>query len=83
MTGCVKFGITNRDGSVRLRRHGYDGFTEVIRLEMGLVEGLAAAVEQKIKIALKMVRAEPVRGYEYFSDEYLALILNEIEIWIA
>ena len=81
-TGWVKFGITNRDGSVRLRRHGYDGFTEVLRLETGLAEGLAAVVEQKIKTILKIVRAEPVRGYEYFSGEYLALILNEIEIWV-
>ena len=80
---CVKFGITNRDGGMRLRNHSADGFTEVARLETGLAEGLAAITEQKIKAVLKMVRAEPVRGAEYFGDEHLALILNEIDLWIA
>jgi hypothetical protein len=29
-----------------------------------------------------MVDAEPMRGREYFSDEYLALIENEIGNWV-
>jgi hypothetical protein len=37
--------------------------------------------EQKIKLALAMVDAKPMRGREYFSDEYLDLIENEIVNW--
>jgi hypothetical protein len=78
----VKFGITRRDGRVRLGVHRTDGYTEVIRLETGLPEGVAALAEQKIKVALAMAGAVPVRGTEYFSDEYLALIDNEIDNWV-
>jgi hypothetical protein len=42
---------------------------------------IAAYSEQKIKVALKMAGAEPLQGKEYFSEENLALILNEIAIW--
>jgi hypothetical protein len=78
----VKFGITSRDGYARLRTHRVNGFTEVLRLVTGLPEGLAVLTEQKIKLALAMVDAKPVRGREYFSDEYLALIENEIGNWL-
>jgi hypothetical protein len=81
LTCCVKFGITSRDGRIRLRAHRSDGFTEVLRLITGLPEGLAAHTEEKIKLALAMVGAKPVRGREYFSDDYLDLIENEISIW--
>lgn len=82
VTRYVKFGITSRDGRTRLGNHRSDGFTEVILLETGLPEGLAAHVEQKIKLALAMAGANPVRGREYFSDEHVALVLNEIGNWI-
>lgn len=82
VTCCVKFGITSRDGYARLRTHRVDGFTEVLRLITGLPEGLAVLTEQKIKLALAMADAEPMRGREYFSDEYLALIENEIGNWV-
>ena len=35
-TGCVKFGITNRDGRLRLKVHRTHGYTELLRLETGL-----------------------------------------------
>lgn len=79
----VKFGITNRDGSLRLRNHSYRGFTEVVYLQTGLPESFAAHVEQKIKLSLVMAGAIPVQGREYFSDEHTALIMNEISIWLA
>jgi len=82
VTCCVKFGITSRNGYVRLRTHRVDGFTEVLRLITGLPEGLAVLTEQKIKLALAMVDAKPMRGQEYFSDEYLDLIKNEIGNWV-
>ena len=82
VTCCVKFGITSRDGYARLRTHRVDGFTEVLRLITGLPEGLAVLTEQKIKLALAMVDAKPMRGREYFRDEYLALIENEIGNWV-
>lgn len=82
VTCCVKFGITSRDGYARLRTHRVDGFTEVLRLITGLPEGLAVLTEQKIKLALAMVDAKPIRGREYFSDEHLALIENEIGNWV-
>jgi hypothetical protein len=78
----VKFGITNKDGQVRLGYHGRAGYTEVLHLITGLPEGLAALTEQRIKLALAMVDAKPVQGYEYFSDEYLGLIENEIVQWV-
>ena len=81
-TGCVKFGITNRDGRLRLRVHRTHGYTEILRLETGLPKGLAALAEQKIKLALQMAGAEPVRGREYFGGEHLALIFNEIDNWV-
>jgi hypothetical protein len=62
--------------------HQVAGFTQVLRLITGLPEGLAALTEQKIKLALAMVDANPIRGREYFSDEYLALIENEIGNWV-
>lgn len=83
VTRCVKFGITSWGGRARLRDHRYDGYTEVLHLITGLPEGLAAHTEQKIKIALAMVDAKPVRGREYFSDDYLDLIENEISIWVV
>jgi len=67
---------------MRLNNHRSDGFTEVICLETGFPEGFAAHVEQKIALALAMAGAKPVRGREYFSDDNIALILNEISIWI-
>ena len=79
----MKFGITSWGGRARLRDHRYDGYTEVLHLITGLPEGLAAHTEQKIKIALAMVDAKPVRGREYFSDDYLDLIENEISIWVV
>jgi hypothetical protein len=82
-TGWVKFGITGRDGRLRLSDHRRDGFTEALHLLTGLPEGLAVHTEQKIKLALAMAGAEPVRGREYFSDEYLALIENEISNWVV
>ena len=82
VTRCVKFGITSRDGYARLHTHRVDGFTEVLRLITGLPEGLAVLTEQKIKLALATVDARPMRGREYFSDEHLALIENEIGNWI-
>lgn len=78
----MKFGITNQDGRLRLSNHRRDGFNKVIYLKTGLLEGLSAYVEQKIRVALEMAGAVPVRGYEYFHDENIALILNEIGIWI-
>jgi hypothetical protein len=83
VTHSVKFGITNKDGSVRLSYHRRSGHTEVLHLVTGLPEGLAALTEHKIKLALAMVDAKPVLGYEYFSDEYLMLIENEIANWIT
>jgi hypothetical protein len=80
--GRVKFGITNGDGRSRLRDHRRAGYAEVCCLATGLPEHLAALTEQKIKLALAMVDARPVRGTEYFSDEYLPLIENEIAQWI-
>ena len=53
-----------------------------LRLALSLLQGVAALTEQKIKLALQMVGAVPVRGTEYFSDEYLALIDNEIDNWV-
>src|SRR5262249_55583810 len=82
VTCCVKFGITSRDGYARLRTHRVDGFTEALRLITGLPEGLAVLTEQKIKLALAMVEAKPMRGREYCSDEHLALIENEIDNWV-
>lgn len=79
---CVKFGITNRDGRARLSKHRANGFTETLLLKTDLPDSLAEFTEQKIKTALKMVDAKPVRGAEYFNDDYLALILNEINNWI-
>ena len=79
---CVKFGITNSEGKSRLRVHRGNGFTEVIRLETGLLDGLAEIIEKKIRVALDMAGAKPVRGREYFSDEHIALIENEIENWL-
>ena len=67
---------------MRLGNHRKSGFTEVIRLETGLPEYLAAHAEQKIKAALAMAGAKPVRGREYFSDEHIALIFNEIDNWV-
>jgi len=81
-TGCVKFGITNRDGRLRLKKHRTDGYTEILRLETGLPKGLAALTEQKIKLALRMAGAVPMRGYEYFDGEHIALIFNEIDNWV-
>lgn len=81
-TQCIKFGITGRDGHRRLDDHKRGGYTEVLHLITGLPEGLAAHTEQKIKLALVMAGAEPVRGREYFSDEYLDLIGNEIGNWV-
>jgi hypothetical protein len=78
----VKFGITNSEGKSRLRVHRGNGFTEVIRLETRLPQGLAEIIEKKIRIALDMAGAKPVRGREYFSDEHIALIENEIENWV-
>jgi len=79
---CVKFGITNSEGKSRLRVHRGNGFTEVIRLETGLPDGLAEIIEKKIRVALDMAGAKPLRGREYFSDEHIALIENEIENWV-
>jgi hypothetical protein len=81
-TCCVKFGITKNDGRARLGDHRGAGFTQVVCLETGLPESLAAHIELKIKVALEMADAQPVRGREYFSGEHTALILNEINIWI-
>ncbi len=78
----VKSGITSWDGYSRLSSHRKDGFTEVLYSKTSLPEGLAAHTEQKIKAALSMAGAKPVRGREYFSDDYTALVLNEIGNWI-
>lgn len=75
-------GITSHGGSARLSGHRRNGFTEVIQLETGLPEGLAIHIEQKIKATLAMAGAKPVQGEEYFSEESIALILNEISIWV-
>ena len=65
-----------------MKVHRGDGFTEVLYLVTGLPEGLAAYTEDKIRVALKMAGEKPVRGNEYFSDECLALIENEIGNWV-
>lgn len=76
---CVKFGITSRDGRQRLYQHNAAGYTEIISVKVELPEGLARYIEQKIRDVLSVVGAKPVRGREYFSEDYLALILNEID----
>jgi hypothetical protein len=82
-TRCIKFGISQRDGRVRLGIHRRGGFTEVLHLFTSLPEGLAAHTEDKIKLALAMAGAEPVRGREYFSEDHLGLIENEIGNWVG
>lgn len=81
-TCTVKFGITGREGTLRLSTHRRSGYTDVLHLFTELPDGLALHIERKIKLALAMVDAKPVRGREYFSDEYLDLIENEIRQWI-
>lgn len=78
----IKFGITSREGLLRLDRHRRDGFTEVVRVEKELPVGTAPHVEQKIKLALAMAGEKPVQGREYFSDDSVPLVLNEIDQWI-
>lgn len=82
-TSRVKFGITSRDGSYRMKVHRAGGYTEVIRLEAGLSGNLALRIEQRIRLTLATAGAKPVRGREYFSDKYLILIMNEIDNWLA
>jgi hypothetical protein len=82
VTRCVKFGISQRDGRRRLGDHRRSGYTEVLHLFTELPEGLAAHTEDKIRLALAMVGAQPVRGREYFSEDHLGLIENEIGNWV-
>ncbi len=44
----------------------------------GIQKGIAALTGKKIKVALEMAGAKPAQGTEYFSDEHIALIENEI-----
>lgn len=73
-TRWVKFGITSLDPRPRLGAHATDGFTEVLILRERLPQGKAHSVEQALIKALKEQGAKPVRGKEYFGDEYEAFI---------
>jgi len=72
MTGSKRSGIASTM-SVRLNRIGH-------------IPGLFAQVRGSLRGPILPVQgtagAEPVRGREYFSDEYLALIFNEIDNWV-
>jgi hypothetical protein len=75
----VKFGITNGDPRRRLRVHQRDGLDQVVRLFSGLPDGVARALENNIRAALRDAREEPVRGREYFSSRALPLILDLVD----
>lgn len=75
----VKFGITSGDPRPRLRVHRRDGLDQVVRLVTGLPDGIARALENNIKAALRDAREEPIRGREYFPARTLPLILDLID----
>ena len=72
----LKFGITSRDGRVRLRRHARAGFTVVDLLLTGLPGVTAPALESDVGAALRLAGESPVQGREYFDSSVLALVLD-------
>lgn len=79
----VKFGITSRDGRVRLKDHRADGYVEVVRLVTGLAAGVALDTENAVKAALAAAGKVPVRGCEYFDASCLTLILDVADAWLS
>jgi hypothetical protein len=78
----VKFGITDGDASRRLRAHAGDGFTNVVRLALGLPGAAARSTETAVMATLAMAGEKPVRGREYFDISCLALVLDIADSWL-
>ena len=79
----VKFGISSRDGRLRLGTHRRDGLDVTHLLVTGLPGRAARAAEDAVRSALALAREKPVRGREYFDISCLALILDVADGWLA
>jgi hypothetical protein len=79
----VKFGITIRDGSARLRSHRKSGYTTVLRLVTGLPGRLARDTEDAVRSALALAGHRPVKGWEHFDTSCLGLILDVADSWLS
>jgi hypothetical protein len=78
----VKFGITSRDGRVRLRTHRSErggNYSAVLRLFTDLPVGVADSIERSVKAALALGGMRPTQGEEYFHASALALILDIVD----
>lgn len=79
LNDVIKFGITCRDGRIRLQVHARDGFDEVLRLHVGLPADTAPALERQVIAALNDAGEQPVRGREYFPARVLPLVLDLVD----
>lgn len=79
----VKFGITSREGRLRLSHHASQGYSDVVRLVAGLPGSVAPDTERAVKAALAAAGEKPVHGKEYFRIEALALVLDVADGWLT
>ena len=79
-SNSVKFGISSGDGEYRLSRHSYDGYTKVIKLIIGLPDGMARTIENSCLATLRDNGFTPIHGREYFNADALPVILDIAEV---
>jgi hypothetical protein len=77
--GQLKFGITQRDGRVRLAVHARAGFDEVYLLLTGVPNALA--LENWVRKTLEFAEEKPVLGREYFAIHNLSLVDDAVRGW--
>lgn len=80
-TATLKFGVTSGSPRSRLADHASEGFTEVVRLHTGLLDGDAKRLEDELLHQLRVARVTPVRGREYFMSATMGAVLYIIDGW--
>ena len=81
--GAVKFGCTSGDPRRRLYDHAAKGYTEVVRLLVGLPGLVAHDTELAIRAALDSAGERPLKGREYFGLSCLPLVLDVADAWLS
>ena len=76
-TGAIKFGITRKDVRPRLSRHKMVGYSELLKV-LTLPAPEPVVLERRILLKLKSLGAKPVHGREFFAEEWLAAVEEEL-----
>lgn len=79
---AVKFGITTGGPRRRLAAHARQGYTEVVRVAVGLPGAVAFDTERAVRQALALAGEKPIRGREYFGRACLGLIVDVADSWL-